>query len=63
VNGHTRVGSRVRVAGNTMVWHDVPDGATISGAPAQDHRAELKQQVRFRNLEKLFERVKALEQK
>lgn len=63
VNGHTRVGARVRIAGNTMVWHGVPDGATISGAPAQDHRAELKQQVRFRNLEKLYERVKALEQK
>jgi UDP-3-O-[3-hydroxymyristoyl] glucosamine N-acyltransferase len=62
VNGHTRVGSRVRVAGNTMVWREVPDGATISGAPAQDHREELKQQVRFRNLEKLYERVKALEQ-
>jgi UDP-3-O-[3-hydroxymyristoyl] glucosamine N-acyltransferase len=62
VNGHTRVGSRVRVAGNTMVWRDFGDDATISGAPAQDHREELKQQVRFRNLEKLYERVKALEQ-
>ena len=63
VNGHTRVGSRVRVAGNTMVWREVPDDSTISGAPAQDHRDELKQQVRIRNLEKLYERVKALEQK
>ena len=63
VNGHTRVGSRVRVAGNTMVWRAVADGSTISGAPAQDHREELKQQVRFRNLEKLYERVRALEQK
>jgi len=62
VNGHTRVGSRVTVAGNTMVWGDVPDGATISGQPAQEHRAELKQQVRIRNLDKLYERVKALEQ-
>ena len=63
INGHTRVGSRVSVAGNTMVWRDVSDGATISGQPAQDHRAELKQQVRIRNLDKLYERVKALEQK
>ncbi len=62
VNGHTRVGSRVRVAGNTMVWREFPDDSTISGAPAQDHRDELKQQVRIRNLEKLYERVKALEQ-
>lgn len=61
--GHITVGSRVRIAGNTMVWGDVADDAFISGQPARDHREELKQQVRLRNLEKLFERVSALEQK
>ncbi len=59
--GHITVGSRVRIAGNTMVWGDVEDGAFISGQPARDHREELRQQVRLRNLEKLFERVTALE--
>jgi UDP-3-O-[3-hydroxymyristoyl] glucosamine N-acyltransferase len=61
--GHITVGSRARIAGNTMVWGDVPDGATISGAPAQDHRAELRQQVRIRGLGKLYERVSALERR
>ena len=61
--GHITVGSRVRIAGNTMVWGDVPDDAVISGQPARDHREELKGQVRLRNLEKLFERVTALERK
>ncbi len=61
--GHITVGSRVRIAGNTMVWGDVADDAFISGAPARDHREELRQQVRLRNLDKLFERVSALEQK
>jgi UDP-3-O-[3-hydroxymyristoyl] glucosamine N-acyltransferase len=61
--GHITVGSRARNAGNTMVWGDVPDGATISGAPAQDHRAELRQQVRIRGLGKLYERVSALERR
>jgi UDP-3-O-[3-hydroxymyristoyl] glucosamine N-acyltransferase len=61
--GHITVGSRVKIAGNTMVWGDVPDDAFISGQPARDHREELKAQVRLRNLEKLFERVSALEQK
>ncbi len=61
--GHITVGSRVRIAGNTMVWGDVPDGAFISGQPARDHREELRQQVRLRNLEKLYERVSALERK
>jgi UDP-3-O-[3-hydroxymyristoyl] glucosamine N-acyltransferase len=61
--GHITVGSRVRIAGNTMVWGDVEDGAFISGQPARDHREELRQQVRLRNLEKLYERVSALEQR
>jgi UDP-3-O-[3-hydroxymyristoyl] glucosamine N-acyltransferase len=61
--GHITVGSRVKIAGNTMVWGDVPDDAFVSGQPARDHREELKAQVRLRNLEKLFERVSALEQK
>jgi UDP-3-O-[3-hydroxymyristoyl] glucosamine N-acyltransferase len=46
-----------------MVWGDVPDGAFISGQPARDHQGELRQQVRLRNLEKLYERVSALERK
>ena len=61
INGHITVGSRVTIAGNSMVWNDVPDGAFVSGQPAQDHRAELKRQVRLRNLDKLYERVDALE--
>jgi UDP-3-O-[3-hydroxymyristoyl] glucosamine N-acyltransferase len=61
--GHITVGSRVRIAGNTMVWNDVADDAFISGQPARDHRDELRQQVRLRNLEKLYERVSALERK
>ncbi|MBC5803123.1 MAG: UDP-3-O-(3-hydroxymyristoyl)glucosamine N-acyltransferase [Candidatus Eremiobacteraeota bacterium] len=59
--GHITVGSRVKIAGNTMVWGDVPDDAFVSGQPAHDHRDELRLQVRLRNLDKLFERVKALE--
>ncbi|MFY9779466.1 MAG: UDP-3-O-(3-hydroxymyristoyl)glucosamine N-acyltransferase [Candidatus Baltobacteraceae bacterium] len=61
VNGHIRIGSRVRIAGNTMVWGNIKDGASVSGQPARDHREELRQQVRLRNLEKLYERVAALE--
>jgi UDP-3-O-[3-hydroxymyristoyl] glucosamine N-acyltransferase len=63
INGHVAVGSRVRIAGNTMVWKDVPDGASISGAPAQNHRDELRQQVWLRNLGTLNERVSALERR
>jgi len=61
VNGHITLGSQVRVAGGSHVWRDVPDGMTISGAPARDHRDELRGQIRLRDLDKLYDRVKALE--
>jgi len=61
--GHITVGSRVRIAGNTMIWGDIPDDAAVSGQPAQDHQDELRLQVRLRNLGKLYERVSALEKR
>jgi len=61
--GHLTVGSRARIAGGAHVWNDVADGAFVSGQPAQDHRVELRQQVRVRNLDKLYARVDALEQR
>jgi len=61
--GHITVGSRVRIAGNTMVWGDLPDDAAVSGQPAQSHQEELRLQVRLRNLGKLYERVSALEKR
>ncbi|MBD5654785.1 MAG: UDP-3-O-(3-hydroxymyristoyl)glucosamine N-acyltransferase, partial [Candidatus Eremiobacteraeota bacterium] len=63
VNGHITIGSRVKIAGGTHVWNDVADDAFLSGRPARDHREELKGQVRLRNLDKLYERVSALEQR
>ncbi|HEV3090286.1 MAG TPA: UDP-3-O-(3-hydroxymyristoyl)glucosamine N-acyltransferase [Candidatus Cybelea sp.] len=59
--GHVSVGSRVTIAGQSAIWHDVEDGATISGRPAIGHRDELRRQVMFRKLPKLFDRVEALE--
>jgi len=59
--GHLTVGSRVTVAGGAQVWGDVPDGATVSGVPARDHREHLRREVMLRNLPKLIARVEALE--
>ncbi|MEO6990366.1 MAG: UDP-3-O-(3-hydroxymyristoyl)glucosamine N-acyltransferase [Candidatus Baltobacteraceae bacterium] len=61
--GHITVGSRVRIAGATHVWGDIPDGAFVSGRPAQPHADELRKQVRLRALDKLYARVAALEQR
>jgi UDP-3-O-[3-hydroxymyristoyl] glucosamine N-acyltransferase len=59
--GHISVGSRVTIAGQSGVWTDVPDGVTLSGNPAHDHREELRQKVMIRKLPKLFDRVDLLE--
>jgi len=59
--GHITVGSGVTIAGQSGVWGDVPDGVTISGNPARDHRGELRRQVMIEKLPRLFARVKALE--
>ena len=59
--GHITVGSHATIAGQSAIWNDVPDGATVSGRPAHDHRDELRQQVIIRKLPKLFDRVEALE--
>jgi len=59
--GHVTVGSSVTIAGQSGIWRDVPDGVTISGNPAQDHRDELRREVMIRRLPKLFDRVEALE--
>jgi UDP-3-O-[3-hydroxymyristoyl] glucosamine N-acyltransferase len=63
INGHIRIGSGVKVRGDSQVWRDVPDGVSISGSPAQDHREELRLQVRLKHLNNLFERVDALEKR
>jgi UDP-3-O-[3-hydroxymyristoyl] glucosamine N-acyltransferase len=59
--GHIEVGSRVTIAGCSQVWGNIADDMTISGAPAGDHKARLRQEVLLRNLPKLIARVEALE--
>jgi UDP-3-O-[3-hydroxymyristoyl] glucosamine N-acyltransferase len=59
--GHMTIGSRSTVAGQSGVWGDVPEGVTVSGNPARDHREELRREVILRKLPKLVARVDALE--
>jgi UDP-3-O-[3-hydroxymyristoyl] glucosamine N-acyltransferase len=60
-SGHLTVGSRAKIAGRAEVWGNVDAGATVSGAPAREHRANLRVQASVRRLPKLYERVEALE--
>ena len=61
--GHMRVGSGATIAGQSGVWGDVPDGATVSGNPARDHREDLRREVMIRKLPKLMARLDALEKR
>jgi UDP-3-O-[3-hydroxymyristoyl] glucosamine N-acyltransferase len=61
--GHTTIGSRVTIGGASHVWGDVPDGAFVTGQPAQNHRDHVRLQAYLRKLPKLFARVDALEKR
>ena len=68
VVGHIRVGDMARVGAQSGVAHDVPDGATVSGSPAFDHREWLKASAAYgkmsgvlRELQRLRRRVDQLE--
>jgi len=63
VRGHIRIGHGVRIAGASRVWDAVPDGAIVSGDPAQHHPAELRKKVHLQNISKLFARVAQLERR
>ncbi len=69
VAGHLRIGDMVKVAGQAGIMGDVPDGATMMGAPAFSQRDYLRSYAVFsrlpalsRELSSLRKRLEALEQ-
>jgi UDP-3-O-[3-hydroxymyristoyl] glucosamine N-acyltransferase len=61
--GHTTIGNNVTIGGGSHVWGDVPDGAFVTGQPAQNHRDHVRLQAYIRRLPKLNARVDALEKR
>ncbi len=61
VNPHVTVGKGTIVAGRGGVTSSVGAGLVVSGFPAQEHKAELRQQALIRRLPELFDRLKKLE--
>ena len=61
--GHITIGDRVTIGGASHVWGDVPDGAFVTGRPAQNHRDEVRLQAYIRRLPTLFARLDALERR
>ena len=69
VLGHRKLGAGVAVGAASVVHDGQPDGASVSGIPAIDHRTWLRAAVAFRQLPDLIRglrdlrrRVKALEE-
>ncbi len=59
--GHIRIGDGVRVGAKSAVTHDLPDGAFVTGHPAQDHRAWLKERALSGRLQEMLQRLKRVE--
>jgi len=57
---HLRVGSGARIAAQSGVIGDVPAGATVSGYPARDHRAVLRQTAALQRLAPLVTHLEKL---
>jgi len=55
--------SGVVAAARAAVFKDVPDGATVAGAPARPHREWLKANANLQRLDGLREKVKQLERR
>jgi UDP-3-O-[3-hydroxymyristoyl] glucosamine N-acyltransferase len=60
VVGHIKIGDGARVVAQSGVVHDVPEGATLSGSPAVDLRAWLKQSAALPKVPELMREVRAL---
>lgn len=60
VVGHIRIGDMAKVGAQSGVAHPVPDGATVSGTPAVDHRAWLRNSAAQERLGDLIKEVRHL---
>ena len=63
VVGHIKVADNVTVASTSTVTKNTPAGVFYSGNPAQDHKAELKEQAARRKIPELLKKVRKLEKK
>lgn len=62
VADHVTVGKGVTIAGRSGVTKTIPDGVTVSGFPAQEHRQENRLQASLRRVPSYLERLRELEQ-
>ena len=59
--GHLKIGDRVTVAAQSGVMHNIPDGETWLGTPAQPDKKTKRQMIAIQHLPELLRRVAELE--
>lgn len=63
VGGHLTIGNKATVAAQAGVMHDIPDGQTWLGSPAQPDKQTKRQMIAIQHLPELLRRVNKLERK
>ena len=63
VVGHLHIGDGARIGAQSGVSRDVPEGATMSGSPAIDHREWLRLSASLPKLAELMREVRALRER
>ncbi len=63
IAGHLTIGNRVTLAAQSGVMHNIPDGETWFGYPAQPNKDVKRQMVALRRLPELLKRVSEIENK
>lgn len=61
--GHLQIGNKVTVAAQSGVMHNIPDGQTVLGTPAQPDKQTKRQLLALQRLPDLLRRVRTLEKK
>jgi UDP-3-O-[3-hydroxymyristoyl] glucosamine N-acyltransferase len=61
IAGHLTLGNQVTVSAQAGVMHDIPNGQTWLGSPAQPDRLTKRQMIAVQHLPELLRRVSALE--
>lgn len=57
---HLKIGNKVVIAAQSGVTHDIPDGATYRGSPAEENSLYVRQAVGFRRLPRMMEELRLL---
>lgn len=63
LGGHITIGNKVTVGAQSGVMHDIPDGQTWLGAPAQPDRQAKRMMIAMQRLPDLLHRVAELEKR